>query len=92
MIHDEWTGPVLKNRPDLSPNLLQHTRELMDMHVRDCLVKKDEKRAGSSGMERDLTISGVQRCGTWSGQECRKRSPWPSLATKPEVSLTGTTS
>lgn len=42
MIHDEWTGSVLKNRPDLSPDALKQTRELMDMHVRDCLVENFE--------------------------------------------------
>lgn len=33
MIHEEWTISVLKNRPDLSPDLLKHTKELMDKHV-----------------------------------------------------------
>ena len=42
MIHDEWIRSVLKNRPDLSPDVLKHTRELMDMHVRDCLVENLE--------------------------------------------------
>lgn len=42
MIHEEWTRSVLKNRPDLSPDLLTHTRELMDRHVRDCLVEHFE--------------------------------------------------
>ncbi len=37
-IHDEWIRNVLANRPDLSPKQLQRTRELMDSHVRDCLV------------------------------------------------------
>lgn len=42
MIHDEWTRSVLKNRPDLSPDVLKRTRELMDVHVRDCLVENFE--------------------------------------------------
>lgn len=42
MIHDEWIRSVLKNRPDLSPDVLKHTRELMDIHVRDCLVENFE--------------------------------------------------
>jgi predicted nucleic acid-binding protein len=42
MIHDEWTGSLLKNRPDLFPDVLKHTRELMDRHVRDCLVENFE--------------------------------------------------
>ena len=37
-IHDEWTRNVLKNRPDLTAEQLQRTRELMDANVRDCLV------------------------------------------------------
>jgi predicted nucleic acid-binding protein len=42
MIHDEWMGSLLKNRPDLSLDDLRRTRELMDMHVRDCLVENFE--------------------------------------------------
>jgi predicted nucleic acid-binding protein len=38
MIHDEWIGSLLKNRPDLTAEQLQRTRDLMDAHVRDCLV------------------------------------------------------
>lgn len=37
-IHDEWTRNVLANREDLTKDQLQRTRELMDAHVRDCLV------------------------------------------------------
>ena len=37
-IHDEWTRNVLKDRPDLKPEQLQRTRDLMNAHVRDCLV------------------------------------------------------
>jgi hypothetical protein len=37
-IHDEWIRNVLANRPDLKPEQLQRTRELMNAHVRDCLV------------------------------------------------------
>jgi len=37
-IHDEWTRNLLQNRPDLTPKQLQRTRDLMDAHVRDCLV------------------------------------------------------
>jgi len=33
---------VLKNRSDLSPDDLRRTRDLMDMHVRDCLVENFE--------------------------------------------------
>lgn len=38
MIHDEWTRHVLANRPDLTPDQLKRTRQLMNAHVRDSLV------------------------------------------------------
>ncbi|MBU2714010.1 PIN domain-containing protein [Zooshikella harenae] len=38
-IHDEWIRNVLAKRPDLKPEQLQRTRQLMDSHVRDCLVE-----------------------------------------------------
>ncbi|MFN0278799.1 MAG: PIN domain-containing protein [Pyrinomonadaceae bacterium] len=38
-IHKEWLKSVLKRRPDLSEKQLQRTRELMNLHVRDCLVE-----------------------------------------------------
>lgn len=38
-IHDEWTRNLLLNRPDLSAEKLQRTRELMNKHVPDCLVE-----------------------------------------------------
>jgi predicted nucleic acid-binding protein len=38
MIHDEWIRNLLKNRQDLSKENLERTRDLMDSHVRDCLV------------------------------------------------------
>lgn len=38
MIHDEWTGNVLKQRPDLKAEDLERTRSLMNAHVRDSLV------------------------------------------------------
>jgi hypothetical protein len=38
-IHDEWIRSVLTDRPDLTIEQLHRTRELMNSHVRDCLVK-----------------------------------------------------
>jgi cytosine/adenosine deaminase-related metal-dependent hydrolase len=38
MIHDEWIRNVLANRPDLRPEQLDRTRQLMNTHVRDSLV------------------------------------------------------
>jgi hypothetical protein len=37
-IHEEWIRNLLENRPDLTKERLQRTRELMNSHVRDCLV------------------------------------------------------
>jgi hypothetical protein len=37
-IHEEWIRNVLKNRPDLTRERLHRTRDLMNSHVRDCLV------------------------------------------------------
>jgi hypothetical protein len=37
-IHDEWTRNLLRNRPDLKPQQLERTRDLMNAHVLDCLV------------------------------------------------------
>jgi len=42
MIHDEWIRAILKNRPDLTAEKLKRTRDLMDIHVRDCLVENFE--------------------------------------------------
>lgn len=37
-IHHEWMHNLLKNRPDLTIEKLNRTRERMDLYVRDCLV------------------------------------------------------
>lgn len=41
-IHEEWMRNVLKNRADLNKEQLERTRQLMDKHTRDCLVKDYE--------------------------------------------------
>jgi predicted nucleic acid-binding protein len=38
-IHDEWMRNVLKNRPDLTRERLEYTRERMDTNIPDALVK-----------------------------------------------------
>jgi len=38
-IHDEWTRNLLLKRPDLSPEKLRRTRDLMNIHAPDCLVE-----------------------------------------------------
>ncbi|MGO9547281.1 MAG: PIN domain-containing protein [Rhodomicrobium sp.] len=37
-IHDEWIAALLERRPDLAPEVLARTRELMNMAIPDCLV------------------------------------------------------
>ena len=37
-IHEEWMRAVLETRPDLTREKLERTRNLMNAHVRDCLV------------------------------------------------------
>jgi hypothetical protein len=37
-IHEEWIRSVLHSRPDLDRRQLERTRDLMNAHVRDCLV------------------------------------------------------
>lgn len=37
-IHDEWIRNLLINRPDLTRAQLERARNLMNKHVRDCLV------------------------------------------------------
>lgn len=42
-IHDEWIRALLIKRPDLTPEQLERTRELMNAHVHDCLVTEYEE-------------------------------------------------
>lgn len=42
-IHDEWTGSLLKRRPELDPKALERTRTLMDGAVMDCKVEGYEE-------------------------------------------------
>ena len=37
-IHEEWISSVLEDRPDLTRDRLNRTRELMDEHIRDCII------------------------------------------------------
>jgi cytosine/adenosine deaminase-related metal-dependent hydrolase len=43
-IHDEWIRNVLADRPDLTATQLQRTRDLMNAHVRNCLIHGFEHR------------------------------------------------
>lgn len=42
-IHDEWTRNLLISRPDLRPEQLARTRELMNRHVRNVVVENYER-------------------------------------------------
>lgn len=37
-VHEEWMSSLLENRPDLTRQQLERTRQLMDQHVADALV------------------------------------------------------
>lgn len=37
-IHDEWIRNLLKNNPDLDPEKIERTKQLMNKNVPDCLV------------------------------------------------------
>jgi predicted nucleic acid-binding protein len=37
-VHEEWMSALLRNRPDLSREKLERTRQLMDKHAIDALV------------------------------------------------------
>jgi len=41
-IHAEWIGNLLANRPDLKPEQLERTRQLMNAHTRDAVVENYE--------------------------------------------------
>lgn len=49
-IHDEWIRNVLKSRPDLTDDMLERTKQLMNMSVLDALVDDFEH------IERILTL------------------------------------
>lgn len=42
-IHDEWTSNLLINRPTLDKAKIERVRQLMNSHVRDCLITDYEQ-------------------------------------------------
>jgi len=42
IIHDEWTRNLLAKRPELKPEALQRTVELMNQAIEDCMVENFE--------------------------------------------------
>lgn len=43
MVHEEWMRNVAKNRPDISYDRLERTRDLMNAHVMDAVVEEFEE-------------------------------------------------
>ncbi|MBS1190876.1 MAG: hypothetical protein H6R10_2668 [Rhodocyclaceae bacterium] len=41
-IREEWTRNLMAKRPDLSPEKIQRTAQMMDSHYHDCLVEEFE--------------------------------------------------
>jgi predicted nucleic acid-binding protein len=52
-IHEEWIRNVLANRNDLARESLERTRDLMNRHVRDCLVSGYEGLIASLSLPDD---------------------------------------
>lgn len=52
-IHKEWMRNVAADRPDIAPEQLERTRELMDAHVRDCLVEGYDRLTSSLDLPDD---------------------------------------
>ncbi len=46
-IHDEWIRNLLQNRPDLTRQQVNRTKDLMNRHIDDCLVTGYEHRIES---------------------------------------------
>ncbi|MCY3779301.1 MAG: PIN domain-containing protein [Chloroflexi bacterium] len=52
-VHREWIEAVSRNRPDLKPNNLQRTRELMDLSIPSALVAGYEQLIECIPLEKD---------------------------------------
>jgi predicted nucleic acid-binding protein len=65
-IHDEWIRNVLKDNPNLSPERLARTRELMNEAVRDCLVTGYEDLIDSLSLpdpdDRHVLAAAIRAC------------------------------
>lgn len=44
-IHDEWMGSLMRNRPDISKEKLERTRQLINDSIEDCLIEGYESLA-----------------------------------------------
>lgn len=68
-IHDEWIRSVLADRPNLSRRQLERTRDLMNVHVRDCLVTGYEHRIKALSLpdpdDRHVLAAAIDARRTW---------------------------
>lgn len=64
-IHEEWIRSLLRERPDLKPEALHRTRQLMDRAVPDCLVSGFEDVISSLELpdENDCHVLAAAICG-----------------------------
>ena len=69
MIHDEWIQNLREKRPELDPERLERTRELMNRHIRGCLVEGFEELIPNISLpdpdDRHI-VAAVIRCGAQS--------------------------
>ncbi|HLB52736.1 MAG TPA: PIN domain-containing protein [Chlamydiales bacterium] len=55
-IHDEWIGSLTCNRPDISKEKLEHTRQLINESIEDCLIE------GYENIAKTLTLPDSDDC------------------------------
>jgi hypothetical protein len=55
-IHDEWIGSLIRNRPDISRERLEKTRQLINESIEDCLV------TGYERLVQTLTLPDTDDC------------------------------
>ncbi|MFD2232766.1 hypothetical protein [Phaeospirillum tilakii] len=70
LIHEEWIGNLLGNRPDLDRRQLERVRDLMNAHSRDSVV---------TGFEALIPTISSAISSTWISPRCLPRSA-PELA------------
>jgi hypothetical protein len=65
LVHEEWMAALLHDRPDLTRQQLERTRQLMDVHVRDCLVEDFESLINALHLPdpRDRHVLAAAICG-----------------------------
>nr|WP_244508076.1 PIN domain-containing protein [Mesorhizobium sp. ORS 3428] len=65
-IHDEWIRNLLRDRPDLKPEQVYRTRDLMNRAVPDCLVDGYQELLPSLALpdenDRHVLAAAIVRC------------------------------